>query len=185
MTKVDLHRYDEAWELEPSDTRAVYSNEDLRIKSCIIDLRRKEDFASNNIPGSLNIPLQSLESTTQSPFFDAGLLEAQWKELESTFTQEILNSHNLQVKEVCIICYNGDTARLAASVVRAKGVAAYSIKGGFAALQSELSSIRSTERGRHPMQQRSKIAEILVKELRADSLSPDAQCRNCSTEEVS
>lgn len=41
----------------------------------------------------------------------------------------------LQGHHVLVICYNGDTARVATSVLRAKGIEADSLRGGYQALR--------------------------------------------------
>jgi rhodanese-related sulfurtransferase len=173
LTKVDLYRYDEAWELTP--TRALSRFADTTEKhtgAVLLDLRKPEDFVTSHIPGSYNLPLQSLNATTSSPFSDAAVLEKQWKELEATFTNERINAHELAGKDVYIICYSGDTARVATSVLRAKAISASSVKGGITALRKELPHLQMTERGRGLIQQDwLKTPEVATKELRADSLS--------------
>lgn len=72
------------------------------------------------------------------------MLEAVWLELEELFTvkdkagkrngcAEALMSM-LRGKKVLTVCYDGDSARVANSVLRAKGVEAECIRGGYGAL---------------------------------------------------
>jgi rhodanese-related sulfurtransferase len=93
----------------------------------LIDLRKPGDFIASQIPGSYNLPLQSLNASTASPFFDAAVLEKQWTELDAMFSQNTLNAYDLAGKNIGVLCYDGDTARVATSVLRAKGIAASSI----------------------------------------------------------
>jgi rhodanese-related sulfurtransferase len=147
LATVDLYRYDEAWELQPTEAISQYSNDDPEAPSTVlIDLRKPEDFISSNIPGSYNLPLQSLNSTSSSPFFDADVLERQWKEINGMLSPNTICAYDLAGKNVGVICYNGDTARVATSVLRARGIAASSIKGGFQALMAQLPQLRTNSR---------------------------------------
>lgn len=109
----------------------------LRPLCCVLDLRTAGDFGTWHLPGSVNIPLHSLDSHTAKPFSDADVLEAQWLELEALFSNADvlgkLSGHN-----VLMLCYHGDTARVASSVLRAKGIAADSLRGGYQALKDHL-----------------------------------------------
>lgn len=73
------------------------------------------------------------------------MLESQWKELEATFTPDRIGAHDLAGRDVFVVCYAGDTARVAASVLRARGIAAFSVKGGHAALLGQLTQLRGDE----------------------------------------
>lgn len=92
------------------------------------------------------MPLQSLSSSTPSPFFDAAILEQQWKELDGMLSVNKIGAYDLAGKNVGVICYHGDTARVATSVLRSKGITASSIKGGFQALSKQLPSLQRTNR---------------------------------------
>ncbi|KAH5582645.1 hypothetical protein HBI24_114900 [Parastagonospora nodorum] len=147
LAAVDLYRYDEAWELQPTEAISQYSSSDPTVSSTVLlDLRKPDDFISSNIPGSYNLPLQSLSSTSPSPFFDAEALERQWKEIDNMLSPNTICAYDLAGKNVGVICYNGDTARVATSVLRARGIVASSIKGGFEALTAELPQLRKNSR---------------------------------------
>lgn len=62
------------------------------------------------------------------------MLEAQWLELTDLLSESSVISR-LQDQHVLAICYNGDTARVATSVLRAKGIEADSLRGGYQALR--------------------------------------------------
>lgn len=98
------------------------------------------------------------------------MLESQWKELEATFTPDRINAHDLVGKDVYIMCYGGDTARVATSVLRAKGIRANSVKGGHEALRREVPHLQMSEQGRG-LQKRDWLDKEAVagRELRADS----------------
>ncbi|KAJ5225432.1 hypothetical protein N7468_006657 [Penicillium chermesinum] len=147
LTKVDLYRYDEAWERDAIDVLpTVYTStgplsttplQDIALKPnhLVLDLRRPEDFSSWHLPSSTNLPLSSTGPHTPSPFSDPTILEAQWRELEKLFSEPQLLA-DLQPHHVLLVCYNGDSARVATSVLRAKGLEADSVRGGLHALRA-------------------------------------------------
>ena len=100
----------------------------------VIDLRKVDDFQAWHLPESINLPLTSVGPHTTSPFSDAAVLEAQWVELEQIFRDGRLVS-DLRPHHVLIVCYDGDTARVATSVLRAKGLEADSVRGGYRSLK--------------------------------------------------
>jgi rhodanese-related sulfurtransferase len=158
--KVDLYRYDEKWERSASEALNAFFDVDRgalldmvladpksgfatainlqsilrsRADTTIIDLRQPQDFNNFHLPSSINMPL--VHDSTPSPFSDAKLLESLWKVLEETFKSPKPEMQSLlQGKKVLLTCYDGDSARVATSVLRAKGYEADSIKGGFMAL---------------------------------------------------
>lgn len=116
----------------------------------ILDFRRAIDFDAFHLPHSVNFPLQVLKdgATRGSPFADpvgdCTMLEELWLELEKLFTVKDKDGRRnpsaealmaiLRGKRVLTMCYDGDSARVANSVLRAKGVDSESVRGGFAAL---------------------------------------------------
>lgn len=116
----------------------------------ILDYRRSSDFDSSHLPYSMNIPLETLRdgSARGSPFADpvgdCTMLEELWLELDGLFSVATNDSRHdraaetlisfLHSKKVLTICYDGDCARVANSVLRAKGVHSESIRGGYATL---------------------------------------------------
>jgi rhodanese-related sulfurtransferase len=137
----------------------------------LIDLRKPDEFIANQISGSYNLPLQSLSASTPSPFFDADMLVKQWKELDAMFSQNTISAYDLADKNVGVICYNGDTARVATSVLRAKGIAASSIKGGYRAMMTQLPNLQTT--GRISFQQWSKTPATTPREVTTDLSLPE------------
>lgn len=139
LTKVDLYRYDERWEKDPTEVPEAFhkhlSHSQPASSGCVVlDFRQSEDFATGHIPHAVNYPIRSLRSSRgPSPFADPKVLEEQWSELEALFSQEEHLS-KLKSRQVLALCYGGDTSRVATSVLRAKGVEAVSVRGGFQAL---------------------------------------------------
>jgi rhodanese-related sulfurtransferase len=107
----------------------------LQNGTTLLDLRTSSSYARSHLPGAANVPLSSLMETSPSPFSDSNTLELQWRELESLCTPETLQL--LEGKTVVFIDYDGDTARVATSVFRARGVEAWSLRGGVRGLATE------------------------------------------------
>ncbi|PHH72252.1 hypothetical protein CDD82_6060 [Ophiocordyceps australis] len=117
----------------------------------ILDFRRAADFDAIHLPNSVNVPLQVLKRgrASHSPFADpvgdCTMLEELWLELESLFSATDADGKRnpsaqllmamLRGKRVLTLCYDGDCSRVANSVLRAKGIASDSVRGGFAALK--------------------------------------------------
>ncbi|KAK2774706.1 hypothetical protein FQN53_003513 [Emmonsiellopsis sp. PD_33] len=169
LAKVDLYRYDENWEkapidllhnfYEPVEAVKAYSWTTITAKrqSYVIDLRQLVDFETWHLPDAINFSLTSLNSSTPSPFADPKVMEAQWLELEGIFLH-ISNLSSFNARRVLVLCYNGDTARVATSILRAKGVEADCIRGGYKAIAIESEKFpRCTEPSSAALQQ-----EILV-----------------------
>lgn len=165
-----MHRYDEKWERSASEALDTFFDVDrgalldmvltdpkigsantvdlqsiLRSKqdTTIIDLRQPNDFDMFHLPGAINMPF--VHDGTPSPFSDAKLLESLWKNLESAFkAPEAEVQSLLSGRRVLVTCYDGDSARVATSVLRAKGYEADSIRGGFQALSKMRQSSNQT-----------------------------------------
>ncbi|KAI1475326.1 tryptophan synthase beta subunit-like PLP-dependent enzyme [Daldinia eschscholtzii] len=160
LTKVDLYRYDEAWEKDATTalplflevkrlgtkeevlsklpkgvTKGSNLSETISLKddAVIIDIRQPGDFGEFSLPGSVNLPF--VEPLTASPFSDPVVLEALWLKLEEYFRaphNEVVSL--LQGRRILVLCYDGDSSRVATSVLRAKGYEADSLRGGFQGL---------------------------------------------------
>jgi len=76
------------------------------------------------------------------PFHNSRLSELQWRELDQIFTEKI--DSRLLANRVVALCHHGDTASTAASVLQARCVACFSVKGG---AQAHESLSRASENG--------------------------------------
>ncbi|EMD67112.1 hypothetical protein COCSADRAFT_33978 [Bipolaris sorokiniana ND90Pr] len=162
LTAVDLYRYDDAWELEPTQLLSQFTSiaQGDNNQTVILDLRKPEDFARTHIPRSCNLPLQSCNASMP----------------KATFTSDRISAYDLAGRQVYVVCYDGDTSRVATSILRARGITANSVKGGIAAVRRDMPQLQLTERGRELTQQnRSNLSKAATKEMRADSLSPQAR----------
>lgn len=159
LARVDLHRYDESWELpaaqalarffaraeDPAAPRTARASYAVRPGAVVVDLRRPADFARWHLPGSRNLPLDSLAAETASPFGAPDVLARQWRELEALTAAEDgraeaegLGLETLRGAKVLFVCYDGDTARVATSVFHARHVDASSLKDGTRGMESQL-----------------------------------------------
>jgi len=110
--------------------------------TAIIDFRQAADFDLWHLPEAINAPLESLVSDSASPFFDAVVLEQQWTELEAVF-QRRTDIVQLNCQQLLLLCYDGDTARVATSILRARNIAASCVRGGVTALLQDLPTLRT------------------------------------------
>ncbi|WPH01866.1 Pyridoxal-phosphate dependent enzyme-like protein 5 [Acrodontium crateriforme] len=148
LVNVDTYRYDEAWELDGLDAivRAYGSiqndlaAERLSPELAVIDLRTARDFAGFNLAGSISMPVHTLSPGTNNPFRDSLTLESQWDELHAVFIKGSPRWKELEGKKVFVLCYDGDTSRVACSILRAQGIEAWSIGGGLRDLEKILPS---------------------------------------------
>lgn len=146
MTQVDKYRYDDQWEIDaPTALHSFFEGGPLplchgghpvicqfRLQSdaAIIDLRQPADFESFSFDGAVNIPF--VTDNTPGPFSNARVLDDLWQRLDHKFQapdREV--REKIQDKRLLLLCYDGDSARVATSVLRAHGYEAHSIKGGY------------------------------------------------------
>jgi cysteine synthase A len=66
-------------------------------------------------------------------------LERQWKELNAKLSGIDRRANELTASggrdNILMVCYTGDTARIATSTLRAREIQAFSLKGGFQELR--------------------------------------------------
>lgn len=121
-----------------------------------------------NLPSAVNIPLDSLTASTPNPFSSPSALEKQWRELEALIErnremaserertgdtdgdvpaeQALLAPLTLHGRKVILLCYNGDTSRVATSVLRAREIEACSVQGGLRAILRDWPQIIDAKR---------------------------------------
>ncbi|CAO1625586.1 unnamed protein product [Parajaminaea phylloscopi] len=116
----------------------------------ILDLRTKEDSAVSPWPmyttDARNLPLKTLGRATPCPFKDSSQLRQQWLELkqllvdgaETNGVDRFLKRHDGERPiDVLVLCYTGNTSRVATSVLRHHGYPAWSLKGGMLSWQEQ------------------------------------------------
>ena len=91
----------------------------------------------------MSLPLKTLNAEDSSPFFNAELLERQWMELDALFGADTPQCAELSraQRDVMLLCYNGDTSRVATSILRHRGMKAFSLKGGATGLSRPVSEL--------------------------------------------
>lgn len=158
LSQIDQGTYDPAWELGSVDVIQLNQGEPFRLcnvrslfhtgtcnKSTdaltVLDLRQKSDFSTSHVMGSKNATLPSVQPTTPSPFDQIAVLEAQSHDVDNMYSTGELDG----LGTVLLLCYNGEASRLACSIIRHKGFVAYSVKGGFPTLLTEMSSREAGE----------------------------------------
>ncbi|KAI1498878.1 cysteine synthase [Biscogniauxia marginata] len=156
----DQYRYDERWEMQPEEAtrlivaaprldnqhisvthndkgeerREIVSTNNTRNKGSliVIDLRAPEDYLISHVPQSTSLPLPGINPGIKDLFGDSGMIQAFWTRLHQLFDE---NSKMLcNASPVLVLCYDGEVARLATSILRARGVEAHSVLGGYTAL---------------------------------------------------
>lgn len=119
------------------------SYEKLRLRKgfTVLDVRHPDEFSQAHLPDAINLPIKSYTNSSSSPWRDSHVMAAQWKELESLFGGGSLEkasplAHILcQNSKVLLVCRNGDTARIAASILGAKGARTENLRGGMEGLE--------------------------------------------------
>lgn len=136
------------------------------LRPAVIDLRSRADFATEHLVGAHSAPLSSLREDDPSPYEDAALLATQWTELKARFITdkpvqhhcpqngvaelaklplaEMITCLKQNGREALVIDYNGETAKVAVSVLRKVGIKAFSIDGGLSALRQNGCSLVSS-----------------------------------------
>ncbi|KAG0644939.1 hypothetical protein D0Z07_9338 [Hyphodiscus hymeniophilus] len=150
LSGIDVHKYDPSWELTSAQVlesvrrhqscdadaqdRSNTANQAIDVvphNMIILDLRTSGDFSSTRLIGAINKPLQTLKPASLSPFDDKETLKNQWIELEhGFFDAEERRLGHLNGQYFLLICYNGETSRVACSVMRSKSLESYSCCGG-------------------------------------------------------
>ena len=106
-------------------------------KVTVIDLRSSQDFDDEHISGAISTPLANLTAATPAPSDDVDTLQQQWKDLKAKCKGEEFKDILKAASSPCLVlCYNGETSRIATAVLRAQGVEAYSVLGGIAAFRN-------------------------------------------------
>ncbi|KAF1984277.1 tryptophan synthase beta subunit-like PLP-dependent enzyme [Aulographum hederae CBS 113979] len=123
----------------PSCRRKTICNSSSRLSSkiSILDLRQPADFAAGHLFGSQSSPLKNLTVETGDVFGDAEVLRTMWMGLKEKFegkeAEELLEKK--KKGPLVVLCYDGETGRLATSLLRKRGVKAFSVRRGWEGLR--------------------------------------------------
>lgn len=102
-------------------------------KITILDLRQKHDFEKEHMSGSMSSPLKQLTERTGDIYSDSNALHMHWKNLKAKFIDDCVRLGS-KTSSLLVLCYDGETSRLAVSILRAQGYSAFSVFGGYRAL---------------------------------------------------
>ncbi|KAF2257922.1 tryptophan synthase beta subunit-like PLP-dependent enzyme [Lojkania enalia] len=154
LLQCDQDKYDERWELTPEGTllaQKLGASDPLRVcrrrcgknlacsaasqrsHSLVLDLRQVGDFRKEHIRFSISSPLKDLGPQTGDIYSDPEAVFLFWSALKSKIEaeKERLGSS----RTILVLCYEGETSRLATSMLRGRGYEAFSVHGGFRALR--------------------------------------------------
>jgi rhodanese-related sulfurtransferase len=114
----------------PTSTKWAYGTSGLELpRLAVLDLRPSDKFLVSHIRDSHNIPLQLSQ---EDLFGDARALEHRWAELRQSLDGD---AWVWEVEgKVLVLCADGDSSRLATSILRARGREALCVEGGYPAL---------------------------------------------------
>ncbi|TQS37116.1 hypothetical protein Golomagni_02420 [Golovinomyces magnicellulatus] len=164
LLEVDRYHYDKSWEINStillprlypellnyssiSSWKEVLDGSILRVKdNQIWDLRTVVHFDNWHLPGAVSKPLTNLTAETPSPFFDTTVMELLWREMETIANDYAkLKDPGPRNDDILLVCYNGDTSRMATSVLRARGIKAINLMGGMNDLAKEVKKLNHIE----------------------------------------
>lgn len=95
----------------------------------VIDLREPPAAPSLRVPNLQYFPVCS--SKAPNPFKDPATLAQQWRDLNAGLgVSDGPFGRSLETRQVILFCHTGNTASIAASVLRSRGVEAYWVDGG-------------------------------------------------------
>ncbi|KAF2867714.1 cysteine synthase B [Massariosphaeria phaeospora] len=125
----DQDPYDERWFLQPEHAATMISAHVFRPRPQmqLLDLRPRDKYEESHIVGSRSIPLPA---TKADLFGDAEAVEQRWTEL----TQAVREQEWSAGQRVLVLCADGDSARMATAMLRAKGCEALCVEGGYPAM---------------------------------------------------
>lgn len=150
-----------------------------RDNTAVLDLRQPGDFETGRLPGAINLPLT--HPCAKSPFFDPSALRSLWTQLEQEFETPSIALRGVQDRKVLVVCYDGDSARVASSVMRAKGYEANSLRSGLDGLVAMLSAPRACIK---PIPEKETTWLQLCEDLRLPAASVKVPSSNSSSSKL-
>ncbi|KAJ3982074.1 tryptophan synthase beta subunit-like PLP-dependent enzyme [Lentinula detonsa] len=168
LLHVDRYPYQPEWELSAEIVLAkilVYmSNEEMRDKknSCsargsssrpapcedlvILDIRAEIDYNKRHFPAAISLDIGS-DAESVNPFLDTPTMVKQWRSLYQQLSHENpIFEEKVKGNTMVVFCYDGNTSRIATSILRHRRVEAYSCAGGIGACWKLLDRIDGRER---------------------------------------
>ena len=95
----------------------------------VLDLRPAEEFERAHVRGARSIPLPR---TKEDFYGDSEAIETRWKELKKVFAKDewVWSGEG----PALVICGDGDTGKMGAAMLRARGREGFCVEGGYDAL---------------------------------------------------
>ncbi|RYP71910.1 hypothetical protein DL771_004513 [Monosporascus sp. 5C6A] len=118
----------------------------------IIDLRSAKSFCGDHMSGSYSLPLPGLMATTAAGdlFAHPEKVYEVWKGLRALLLED--DGASQPIGEIgrralpsLVLCYDGYASSLATSILRAEGIEAFSVAGGFRGIEEMWISARSRD----------------------------------------
>ncbi|PVF95680.1 cysteine synthase B [Serendipita vermifera] len=138
LVQVDTYPHRPEWEISPEAAATRVAQETRGSQTLVLDIRSSEDFRRLKVisPNCININIGNCGQP--NPFINSATLATQWQKLNKLFGPQVASlkpiHHSLDEKErtkVICMCYDGNTARIATSILRARGIAADHVSGGY------------------------------------------------------
>jgi rhodanese-related sulfurtransferase len=115
-------------------------------QTVVIDLRGRKRFQEQHLPGSILLVEDGPELPSGDVFGDAKAVHATWTRLRDLFegpaAAGLLERCNKAKAAVVVVDHDGSAACIATALLRARGIEAFSIRGGFTSLRTELKGAR-------------------------------------------
>ncbi|KAJ4469556.1 tryptophan synthase beta subunit-like PLP-dependent enzyme [Lentinula aciculospora] len=107
----------------------------------ILDIRSEVDFSKRHFPAAIRFDIGN-NGESPNPFHDTPTMVKQWRSLNEQLSHENpIFGQEIDGKTAVIFCYDGNTSRVATSILRHRGVEAYSCVGGISACWELLDDI--------------------------------------------
>ncbi|KAK1826971.1 cysteine synthase [Podospora conica] len=113
-------------------TLALDGHDLLQEPAIIVDIRPRESYVRSHVRGAWNVPL----AVPPTDFFgDAKVVEQRWWEMRGAIDGPLWpGPDEMQERQVLVLCGNGELGRMGVAMLRARGVEAFSVEGGYDAL---------------------------------------------------
>ncbi|KAH7870581.1 cysteine synthase-like protein B [Lentinula edodes] len=96
----------------------------------ILDIRNEVDFNRRHFPAAICLDIGN-NAESPNPFLDTPTMVKQWRSLDQRLSPDNgIFGEELDGKTVVVFCYDGNTSRIATSILQYRGVEAYSCAGG-------------------------------------------------------
>ena len=125
----DLHPHEIDWSVTPSEALEMLHSPR---KSIVLDFRTTRDFNQIHVHNSIHVKLDC--DPTENPLTSSSAMTAQRMELSKTFDPQHTEFGCIYEKDspkVILVCYDGNLASVASTILRHHGAEAFHVLGGF------------------------------------------------------